>query len=506
MGNFTGAQALCSAAAEDATLGCRVVIPMICTSVYTLSAAPQTFNFAPGVQIEGPSGTIIAPNWNALMTSGPIWALYIAGVPGDSSNRAYCGCGSNGAGYSNNCNDFTTASPTVYSQWMNMAAAAPNWIYISSQQYTCNTASLLTCACIGQKVITALPSHSPTSSKPSRSPTQSPSSSKPSKSPTTTFAQYIQLFPAYPSGTGVVAANLIGGSICSNVCVTSRSAPLLCYATAAVANLPTLLNFNPSIPVVGNYFGTLIAANWSAFMNLPLQSTLTSAMTGLTGSVWSGCTAGGASVSANGNCGNWASAAGNGETLSKAVTTASTWIAAGTAACTNAINYMCVCISDRSPTASPTSSKPSASPTSSKPSASPTSSKPSASPTSSKPSRSPTTSPTNYPIQCQTFVATQTLSPSSDFFYSVSLGATVTYSGSQIATCFASNGNFATVSGGYTYGCNPYYSGTSSSGPTKIDTVRIRAGPGGGGSLTINIMLCINDGGAATQSPTTAIG
>ena len=119
----------------------------------------------------------------------------------------------------------------------------------------------------------------------------------------------------------------------------------LCYSTGSVANFPSLRGFDATRPVYGYNGGvsTEMAANWTNLMGATLLATASST-TGIGGAPWTGCTAGGGSVSSNGNCGGWTSSVGNGETGAAATTTASTWMAGAATACTQLRGYLCVCV------------------------------------------------------------------------------------------------------------------------------------------------------------------
>jgi hypothetical protein len=91
---------------------------------------------------------------------------------------------------------------------------------------------------------------------------------------------------------------------------------------------------------------------------------------------------------------------------------------------------------------------------------------------------------------------TQTLSPTAgNFFYSIALGQTFTYSAGQVATCAVSNGIVQNAAGSFAYGCNPYYSTTHFSGPPKLDSIVTYAGGNQGSTVNFNVMICINNGG-----------
>ena len=325
----------------------------------------------------------VAANWSQLVAGQLVQSLYAADVL--PSTQSVWWSGANPLGQAGeNCGDWTNSGSGIggncVSGSVGSAAYADNR-WMSWQLGTCNRVKNLLCACLGAAPLasrrpTLSPSHSPThhptrgpSKSPSHSPThhpsKSPTTSKPSHSPTvspsrkpthspttspTPSAMSVYLYPAYALGTGRVPGSAIGSSICPGVGGCLRGAPLLCYSTSFIANLPTLLDFNPHVPVNG--FLAVIATNWTNFMTQTLLSDLNDAMVGMSGGLYTGCAPGGTAVSSNGNCGDWTSASGNGEAGSITSTAAATWMAQTTPLCTQPTNYACVCINQN--TASPT--------------------------------------------------------------------------------------------------------------------------------------------------------
>jgi len=413
-GTYAGSTALCQQQQLGqiyTALQCRSALSMLLFDGMSYAA----FSLNQSAPVKGPTDQLVATNWSQLIAGQLTSSLYEADVL--STPLATWWSGANALGRADvNCGNWGTNDTICILGFVGGAAVTTNE-WASLQYGSCNVQKTLLCACLGgTPLTTGSPTNQPTDS-PTRRPTQSPSgspttsdptasptSSSPTKSPTkspvrepsasptaTPPAQFLVLYPAYPLGFGVVPANQIGASICTSKCGGfTRGAPLLCYSNLAIGAMPGFYRFNASVPIY-NSFMTPIASNWSNFMNATLLASLNT-MSGLSGAVWSGCTAGGGSVSANGNCGNWTSAAGTGEILLKTSTVAQTWMTNANPACTSTLNYVCVCINELVPTAAPTS-VPTASPTSSKPTLSPTTSAPTKAPM--PPTHSPTTaSPT----------------------------------------------------------------------------------------------------------------
>ncbi len=134
---------LCQNSAQFADLSCTTTRAFISISnTDSISNMAENFGIPTDLQIFGPTGTLIATDWNNLFAADLLASFETAGI---SSSFWWSGSDENGYAVSDNCNNWMIGDNSV--QGMSGAHNRTNLEWLEDSSRNCNNSLYLICIC-----------------------------------------------------------------------------------------------------------------------------------------------------------------------------------------------------------------------------------------------------------------------------------------------------------------------------------------------------------------------